>query len=121
METVTDKNGNFEIRGQGLLLFSMVEPMMILIFKAGYEYIGTDYWDSFKAGQPLPKKVIWERDRAVIRIGKLTMEERIKQGDPPDPPAEASYGKVKLLLQEINRDRAERGLRPRQIWGGRQL
>src|SRR4030043_303076 len=38
-ETVTDKNGEFEIPGKGLMLLSNVTPMDVLIFKAGYEHM----------------------------------------------------------------------------------
>ncbi len=37
-ETVTDKNGEFSIHGKGLRIMSNLEPMDILIFKAGYKY-----------------------------------------------------------------------------------
>lgn len=37
-ETVTDKNGEFEIKGLGVLVMSNIIPMDVFIFKAGYEY-----------------------------------------------------------------------------------
>ena len=49
------------------------------------------------------------------------MAERTRQGSPPDPPTEAKFEKVRLLLVEINKDRVERGLPERQIWGGVKL
>src|SRR3990170_1219568 len=48
METVTDKNGGFEIKGQGLLVMSNVIPMDVLIFKSGYEHIGRGSWKGLK-------------------------------------------------------------------------
>jgi len=36
-ETVTDKNGNFSISGQGLLIFSCIDYPSITMFKAGYD------------------------------------------------------------------------------------
>jgi len=104
METVTDKNGDFEIKGLGLLVMSNVTPMDVLIFKAGYEYIGLGSWRGLKSvgwkGEyeesydpiknikvlkrvyDLKKKVTWEGDKAIIPLKKLTMEERRKQGTP---------------------------------------
>lgn len=120
-ETVTNKNGEFSIPGLGLKILSSVEPMDVLIFKAGYEYIGMGPWEAFKVDEFLKKKIRWEREKVVIPLKKLTMEERNKQGDPPDPPSGASFENVELILREVNKDRIERGLKPRQIWGGKKL
>ncbi len=119
METVTDKNGEFEIKGQGLLVVSNVIPMDVLIFKAGYEYLGVAPWDSLKEG--VFEKVKWEGDRAIIPLKKLTMEERKKSLGPPSPPSEASFEKVRLMLKEIDKDDVERGLPPRKIWKGHKI
>jgi hypothetical protein len=107
-ETVTDKNGEFELSGMGLTTF--VEPMHILIFKAGYEYIGTAPWGGLKKGFLLSKIVKWEGNKPIIPLKKLTMEERRKKLGPPSPPSEAPKEKIKLILKEINKDRAEQGL-----------
>lgn len=42
----------------------------------------------------------------------MTMEERRKELGPPSPPSEAPKEKIKLMLKEINKDRAEQGLGP---------
>ncbi len=111
-ETVTDKYGDFEIKGLGLLVLSNVIPMDVLIFKAGYGYIGVGPWESFKLdGGLLPKKIRWEGDKAIIPLRKLTLEERNKQGS-PDYPSKAPEEKIMLMLKEINKDRTERGLKP---------
>ena len=120
-ETVTDKNGEFEIPGKGLMILENVTPMDVLIFKAGYEHIGMGSWESLKSDLILRKKIKWEGKKAIIPLKKLTIEERRKLGDPPDPPTEAPFEKVKLTLKEINKDRAERGLKPRQMWRGDKL
>lgn len=119
-EAVTDKNGEFYIPGQGLLVASNVTPMNVLIFKAGYEYLETT-WLGLKVDGILKQRVKWEGNKAIIPLKKLTMEERKKQGSPPDPPTEAAFEKVRLLLIEINKDRIERGLPERRIWGGVKL
>lgn len=91
IETVTGQNGEFTIPGG-----------RILIFKAGYtDYQITD-WNHFKK---TAYKV--EDDKVVIRLKKLTMELR---RDPSYPPTEAPKEKIKLMVNEINRDRIERGL-----------
>jgi hypothetical protein len=111
-ETVTDKNGDFEIRGLGLMILSNVDVMDVLIFKAGYQYIGSGPWDSLKHdGGLLMKKVAWEGNRAIIPLRKLTLEERKKQEGSPDY-GEAPKEKIRLMLREINKDRVGRGLKP---------
>jgi len=82
-ETVTDGKGEFTIPGKGLKILSNVEPMDILIFKAGYEYIGMGPWESFKYSRILRDKIKWEGDRAIIPIKKLTLEERKNRTPPP--------------------------------------
>jgi len=110
-ETMTDKNGEFSIPGMGLRVLSNLQPMDALIFKAGYEYIGLGPWESLKKAMFLKEKIKWEGDKPIIPLRKLTMEERKKQGD-PDYPSEASKEKIKFMLNEVNKDRTERGLKP---------
>jgi hypothetical protein len=118
-ETLTDKNGDFELKGQGLQILSTVSGMHVLIFKAGYEYVGMGMWESLKIdGGLMHNKAAWEGDRAIIPIRKLTMEERKKSHGPPDPPSKASLKKVILMLKEIDKDDRERGLETRDIWNG---
>jgi len=103
-ETVTDKNGEFLIRGMGLELLSNVIPMDVLFFKAGYGHIGMGPWSGLKSmgrtGEyeetydPVknirvkkilynPKKQVkWEGNKAIIPLQKLTMEERKRQAIP---------------------------------------
>jgi hypothetical protein len=108
MEIVTDKNGEFEISGQGLRILSFLEPVKILIFKAGYEYVSGS-WDSLKESYLYKEKIKWEGNKAIISLKKLTAEERLRRGDPPFiAPAE----KMKLMLQEFSKNRVERGLEP---------
>jgi hypothetical protein len=116
-ETVTDKNGNFSVPGMGLEILSSVAVPSILVFKAGYEYMGLWAWQAFKNAA----KVRWEGEKAVIPIRKLTMEERMKKSGPPSPPDEAPLGKVRLMLREINRERVEQGFKPIKIWHGEEI
>ena len=109
-ETVTDGKGEFTIPGKGLKILSNVEPMNVLIFKAGYEHIGMGPWESLKYSRILRDRIKWEGDRAIIPIKKLTIEERRKKGVPsrPSMPGE----KMPLLTKEVNKERLEQGLPP---------
>ena len=120
METVTDKNSEFEVKGLGLLVLSNVIPMDVLIFKAGYEYWGLGPWRGLKEGYLSSKKVKWEGDKAIIPLRKLTMEER-RKNIPPLPPGEAPLGKVILMLKEFNRNSLELKLHPIETWGGEKI
>ena len=114
-ETVTDKNGEFKIKGFGLLILSDVIPMDVLIFKAGYEYWGLGPWSGLKKGYLSSKKVRWEGKKAIIPLRKLTREER-RKNVPPLPPGEAPYKKVKLMLAEYNKNSKELGLGIIDMW-----
>lgn len=119
METVTDKNGDFEIKGLGLLVLSNVIPMDVLIFKAGYEYLGSP-WESLKKSKYLieKKKIKWEGDKAIIPLKWVTIDERKKDAlYPPIPPTEAPLGKIRRMLQEINKDLMLHGFDPMKTWG----
>ena len=110
-EAVTDKNGEFTIPGMGLLILSNIESMRVLIFKAGYEYLGLWSWKPFIENAIPNKNIQWEGDMAIIPLKKLSMKERMKVGDPGwTLPAKIPDGKIRLTLSEINTDRKERGL-----------
>ncbi len=47
-ETVTDKNGEFTIKGMGPRAVTHLEKMDIVIFKVGYEEVGHTSWESLK-------------------------------------------------------------------------
>ena len=108
-ETVTDRNGEFSIPGMGLRVMSNLEPMHILIFKAGYEYLNVP-WVSIKKDILLKEKIKWEGSKAIIPLKKLTIEERNRRGTPSRP--NIPIDKMKLMTEEINRERIERGLKP---------
>jgi hypothetical protein len=119
-ETLTDKNGEFEISGKGLRVLSNLEPMGVMIFKAGYSYDGF-IWEPEKGGYVYREDIKWENGNPVIPLKKLTMEERRKRLGPPLPPTEAPKEKVIQMLREINKDSIERGLKPIEIWRGDKL
>ena len=110
-EALTDKNGEFTIPGMGLLILSNIESMDILIFKAGYEYLGLWSWKPFIENAIPQKNIQWEGDMAIIPLKKLTMKERMKSRDPKVRlSSQIPDEKIKLMLREINKDRKERGL-----------
>ena len=108
-ETVTDKNGEFEIPGQGLRIMTNLAPVNVLIFKAGYTF-EQGQWDTLDQGYTLGKKIKWEGEKPIIPLRKLTMEERKnrhtgKADIVPD-------AKQKLLIKELNKEHIEIGLSP---------
>ena len=120
-ETVTDEKGDFYIPGMGPLILSTVRPMHVLIFKAGYEYIGMGPWEAFKVDRVFQEKIKWEGNRAIVPLKKLSREERERQMPPSEPPVEAPLRKVRLMLEEINKDLIARGVKPITMWGGKKL
>ena len=120
-EAITDKNGKFFIPGMGLLIFSNIVSMDVLIFKAGYEYLGLWSWRPFVENSIPKKNIKWEGDMAIIPLKKLTVKERRKKGIPSFPPIEASKKKIKFMLKEMNRNLIELGLDPIEIWRGEEI
>jgi len=114
-ETVTDKNGNFNIPGKGLKILSNVGVMNVLIFKAGYEYMGMWTWGAFKEDELLRKKIQWEGKRVIIPLKKLTMEERKEEGPPSRPSIPVEQ--MRKLTIEINKERIDIGLMPFELGG----
>jgi hypothetical protein len=105
-ETVTDKKGEFTIRGMGLRVLSNLEPMYVVIFKSGYEHIGMWPWESLKEDKLLKEKIKWEGNKPIIPLRRWSLEERRNRL--------GSYyvdvvpeEKQRLLLKEIERERKE--------------
>jgi hypothetical protein len=117
-EAVTDKKGEFTIRGEGLRILSSLKPMDFVLYKSGYTYFQGS-WDTLTTGIYTKEVVKWDGDTPIIPIRKLTMEERKKLHGAPDPPTEASFENVRFFLKEIDKDRIERGLDARGMWGGK--
>jgi hypothetical protein len=85
--------------------------MDILIFKAGYEYLGLWSWKPFIENTIPQKNIQWEGDMAIIPLKKLTMKERKKiRGPKGRLSANIPDKKIKLMLNEINKDRKQKGL-----------
>ena len=106
METVTDKNGEFNIPGKGV---SVNLDFSVFIFKAGYEYIIRGPWEALKEDKILRTRIKWEGNRAIIPLKKLTMEERKRRHvDKENIPDD----KQRLLIQELNKEYKELNIPP---------
>ena len=98
-EALTDKKGEFSIPGQGLRIMSRLLPMSVLIFKAGYQYIGSVSWGSIKIAYS--EEIKWEGDKPIFPLKKLTMEERKKQHADKETIPD---NKQRLLIKELNNE-----------------
>lgn len=106
-DVVTDENGEFCIPGKGIRLFTFLNHMSVVVFKAGYR--ANAGWSD----EPDDK------GNYTISLKKMTYEGWRKWGNnAPDPPTEMPYEKVKNYLKELDRDAVVHGLKPRGIWGG---
>ncbi len=80
-ETLTDKNGEFKIPGQGLLfdtfILGHVDWVMLTIFKAGYEEVEPSWWKGLRGGSY--KVVTWQGDKGIFRLKRMTLEQRRKR------------------------------------------
>lgn len=117
VETMTDKNGEFYIKGLGPLFFSNIEEMSILIFKTGYDHIGHCLWKSLKVDLILKQKITWNGDVAVIPLKRLTQKQSREYGV-PSVGAKVPETKIELLIREINKWRKEQGFSPILRRGG---
>ncbi len=80
-ETVTDKNGEFTIKGMGPRAVTHLEKMDIVIFKVGYEEVGLTSWESLKKAIYYRDRVKWEGNKAIIPLDKWSLEQRRKRFD----------------------------------------
>ena len=111
-ETVTDQEGNFLIPGKGPRVTTNLNPMQVNIFKAGYRG-SSGTIESYSRYRKI------EDGRIIIKIKKLTPKQKKMRGiGPASPPMEAPIEKVSKFLQELNKDRVERGLTPLKQWEG---
>ncbi len=108
IEVLTDENGHFKIKGLGLSLLSNVDEMDIMIFKAGYTYLGYGPWSSYKTLTG-SKYVEWDGKKMTVPLRKISNEEMAKRI--PNGPR-LPDGKGKLLTREINIVRAWLGYQP---------
>jgi hypothetical protein len=109
-EVLTDKHGEFKILGQGLLIFSDVEGMMLTIFKVGYEQVEPTYWKGLRGGSY--KIVTWVGDKGIFKLRRMSLEERRKRTlSEPDGPK-----KQRLYRLEHNKEMLEIGRPPETLY-----
>jgi len=113
-EAVTDKNGEFTIKGQGLRIMSSLQPMDFLVYKAGHTYFQSS-WESLKI-ETRKDMIKWEDEMPSIPISKLADEERKKYDIPGRGPYE-TLDKAKLMTIEVNKERIFRGYPPFKVGG----
>lgn len=101
VETVTDNNGNFHIKGLGPLFFSNIDDMKMVIFKVEYEHLAT-LWESLKKDYYLRTIIKWEDDKAIIPLKKLNLEQRLNRFG--DYSTHIPKDKMKLLIREIENE-----------------
>lgn len=100
-ETVTDKDGNFNIPGQGVQVFSDLTELQLFVLKAGYQAFEGYMWSEVKR-----LGIGKEEDRVVIGLKMLSLEERKKRRVHP------SSGPIKKQIKyihEINKEAVEIG------------
>jgi hypothetical protein len=86
-EVLSDKKGEFKIKGQGLQIMSCLDEMDITVFKAGYTQQLSTPWSSFK--NPLNGEDIeWDAGRIIFKLRRMSLDERRKRAvtlpDTPD-------------------------------------
>ncbi len=109
-ETITDAQGNFTVPGRGFMFLSCLDSMYATVFKTGYE-CRSIRWDVLEESYGRRNNVRREGDTPFIPLRKLTMEERRKQYV-PTPPSEKNWEYFPLYMEELNKDRIERGRKP---------
>jgi hypothetical protein len=105
-EMLTDKDGNFSIKGVGLLIISNIEEMEVNVFKAGYTQ-RHGYWSGFK-DLDYVKDIEWEGDKAVFKLRRMTLAER-KQRSLDFPGGSVPAKNKRLIVQERNKEMKELG------------
>jgi len=77
-ETLTDENGEFTINGKGPRAMTHLQKMDIVIFKAGYSHLDRSSWEELKTEE----RIQWNRNKAIISLSKIPLEERKKRLTP---------------------------------------
>lgn len=121
-ETLADKNGVFHIEGIWVLnpIKRLGAMKIITIFKSGYQ---AHRWafNNWREINPKVDGVLKVEDATPeIMLKQLTMEERRKQR-PPIPSIETPLNKIRIMLNEINKNEISLGAGPYDIWGGEKV
>lgn len=107
-ETVTNSAGEFTVPGKGLYL-GFKRSRWVTFFKAGFRP---------RTGQKKDYKDSTKEKQKIVQLKRLTIEQRKAYGPPPSPPLEAPSHKIKHFLNELEKDRAERGRKSSRSFNG---
>lgn len=122
-ETLTDKNGIFTLKGIWVLnpMKHMGADAIMTIFKSGYQFHQWNFhnWNEIR---PVVDKSISKGEDGLpeVMLKQLTMEERRKKR-PPTPPTNAPLNKIRIMLNEINKNEISLGADPYDIWRGEKV
>jgi hypothetical protein len=78
-EVITNKDGTFRLNGRGFVF--MVDEPQFEIFKSGYDNVSITFYilnSPYTLETYYKDKVIWNTKEAIIRLKKLSPEERVK-------------------------------------------
>lgn len=122
-ETLTDKNGAFHVQGIWVLnpMKRMGADVIMTIFKSGYQFHQWNFHNWKEISPEVDGSILKSEDGIpVIMLKMLTMEERRKQR-PPIPSTKAPLNKIRMMLNEINKNEISLGAEPYDIWGGEKV
>lgn len=114
-ETLTDKNGSFDIHGIWVLnpMKRIGADAIMTIFKSGYQFHQWNFHNWKEIGPEVDGSILKNEDGiTVMTLKQLTMEERRKQGSPDFSTEAAIRGKINGMLGEVNKDLTEKGFSP---------
>jgi hypothetical protein len=114
-ETLTDKNGEFAIKGRTSHLFLKLEPPKVAIFKTEYSILHLqDLGMLLRRSLPPELRVEWEGDRPTIHYRKKTLEKRKQylKSRPRRPHYGVPASKCKLFRAEVDRALVAAGMYP---------
>ena len=73
-------------------------------------------------GYSIERQDQWKGSKAIMSLRRLAMEDRKRDPlYPPLPPTDAPLEKVRLMLQEINKDLEEHGFKKIEILRGKKI
>lgn len=112
-ELLSDKQGEFKVKGQGLRIMSCIDEMNITVFKAGYAQQRSIPWSDLK-NPPYGEDIELEEGRVIFKLRRMTMEERRgREVILPDTPD----NKRQLFRIENNREMMEIALPKEKRYG----
>ena len=97
-ETVTDKNGEFMIKGMRPRAMTHLQKMDIVILKVGYGHLDRSTWEELKTDE----RIRWEGEKIIIPLKKL-QEGQSRRRFIPYVGGDVPMKKQKLFREEVNK------------------